>query len=161
MLIVPGDDPCSDVVADLGDHDGTSMTWMVNLPAGTNVMISLEDGNGDEAWSGAMVVGPSNDSSCLPAASSAVSSTPDAVSSTPDAVSSSRSSDTQGSSTLYVPPVATEASPTPAPSSSGGAVAVGAANAGDNPLSNGAFSFRQFSIPAMVLSAAAAVFVLA
>jgi hypothetical protein len=39
--------------ADLGDHSSTSMTWKnINLPAGTKVMLSLEDANEDEAWSG-------------------------------------------------------------------------------------------------------------
>ena len=38
--------------ADLGDHNGLSMTWKVNLAAGTKVMLSLEDGSSDEAWSG-------------------------------------------------------------------------------------------------------------
>jgi hypothetical protein len=38
--------------ADLGDHNGLSMTWkQVNIPAGTKVLVSLEDGNEDDGWS--------------------------------------------------------------------------------------------------------------
>ncbi len=36
---------------DLGDHDGTTMTYSVALPAGQKVLLSLQDANGDEAWS--------------------------------------------------------------------------------------------------------------
>ena len=37
---------------DLGDHNGTSITWNVGLSAGTQVILSLVDANEDEAWSG-------------------------------------------------------------------------------------------------------------
>ena len=90
---------------DLGDHNGTSMTWSaVNLAAGTQVLLSLEDADGDEAWSGnvcvvtspmirnrflrffdQLTVAASNSTSCLPGAavSSAVAS---ASSATPSPV---------------------------------------------------------------------------
>ena len=38
--------------ADLGDHNGTSVTYKVAIPSGTQVQLSLEDAAGDEAWSG-------------------------------------------------------------------------------------------------------------
>lgn len=37
---------------DLGDHNGTSMTWKVTQPAGSKLVFSLEDAKGEEAWSG-------------------------------------------------------------------------------------------------------------
>ena len=37
---------------DLGDHDGTSFTWKANVAAGEKIQLSLEDGTGEEAWSG-------------------------------------------------------------------------------------------------------------
>ena len=32
------------------------MTWKANLAAGTQLQLSLEDANGDEAWSGTVSV---------------------------------------------------------------------------------------------------------
>jgi len=37
--------------ADLGEYDTNSATWTVALPAGWQVMISIEDGTQDDAWS--------------------------------------------------------------------------------------------------------------
>lgn len=67
LIVVPNSDPCGDAIADLGDHNGLSMTWLAALPAGMSLLFSLEDASGAEAWSGTMVVGASNDSSCVPA----------------------------------------------------------------------------------------------
>lgn len=49
-----GKEEKSDILcsADLGDHTTTTLTWKAALPAGTKVQLSLEDANGDEAWSG-------------------------------------------------------------------------------------------------------------
>ncbi|KAJ3538128.1 hypothetical protein NM688_g6563 [Phlebia brevispora] len=75
LIVVPSDDPCNGILADLGDHDGLSMTWTANLTAGTEVELSLQDANGDEAWSGPITIAASNDTSCLAASSAAASST--------------------------------------------------------------------------------------
>ena len=40
--------------ADLGDITGLTTTWTVNIPAGENVTFSVQDNNGDEAWSGSV-----------------------------------------------------------------------------------------------------------
>jgi len=37
---------------DLGDFTTLSTTFTVNLASGTQVVLSLEDASGDEAWSG-------------------------------------------------------------------------------------------------------------
>ena len=37
---------------DLGDHDGTHISWTVNVEVGKQVMFSLLDKNDQEAWSG-------------------------------------------------------------------------------------------------------------
>jgi hypothetical protein len=70
LLVVPGDDPCDEPLADLGDHDENHMTWTNKLPAGTKVMLSVLDANEDEGWSGEITVGESTDDSCLPGKSS-------------------------------------------------------------------------------------------
>ncbi|KZT29747.1 hypothetical protein NEOLEDRAFT_1106320 [Neolentinus lepideus HHB14362 ss-1] len=168
LIVVPASDPCSDVLADLGDHQGTSMSWKVNFPAGTQLMFSLEDDNGDEAWSGSMTVGGSSDASCLPAVSSSAAASSAAASSAAASSSAAVSSSAAASgssarTTLVVSPAATgaaKAAATVSASSSGAAVPVGAANAGLDPTS-GAFSVRQFSTPVMLLSAVAALVALA
>ena len=43
-----------------GNHQSTSLTWLVNIPAGTQAMFSLLDANGDEAWSGAVSKNPAS-----------------------------------------------------------------------------------------------------
>ncbi|KAG5351459.1 hypothetical protein C0989_006377 [Termitomyces sp. Mn162] len=170
LIVVSAEDPCGDALFDLGDHDGTSIHWTAALPAGANVQISVEDSTGDEAWSGVITVGKSNDSSCVPAsvadiaksesASEAASSSIQASSSAK--ASSAKASSTQASSTTAQSPsgttvvvtptatvnVAASTAEDPAPS------AVGAA--ASNPLlGNGASSMRQSA--SVVLGALAAV----
>ena len=38
--------------ADLGDTHNKTLTWKADIPAGTQVVLSLEDATGEEAWSG-------------------------------------------------------------------------------------------------------------
>ncbi|KAH9176338.1 hypothetical protein EDB89DRAFT_1827502, partial [Lactarius sanguifluus] len=52
VIIANQTDPCGEEVADLGDHNSTSLSWNVTIPSGWNVMISVEDAEGEEAWSG-------------------------------------------------------------------------------------------------------------
>ncbi|KIM73265.1 hypothetical protein PILCRDRAFT_829279 [Piloderma croceum F 1598] len=71
LVIVSSDDPCGDILADLGGGlKGTSMTWpKANLSSdiiGKTVSLSLQDNNGLEAWSGAIKF-VKNDTSCLTA----------------------------------------------------------------------------------------------
>ncbi|KAI9428320.1 hypothetical protein H4582DRAFT_2107045 [Lactarius indigo] len=65
VIIVNQTDPCGEEVTDLGDHNSTSLSWNVTIPSGWNVMISIEDAEGEEAWSGSIAVKPSNNTSCL------------------------------------------------------------------------------------------------
>ncbi|OAX37294.1 hypothetical protein K503DRAFT_857447 [Rhizopogon vinicolor AM-OR11-026] len=117
LLIVPADDVCGDALADLGDQTGLSTTYTVALASGTQVVLSLEDADGNEAWSGTVTVASSSDSSCLTA------STPTTYSGT----------------TLSLANTAAAASPTTSTFSP-----AGAANAGLDPTS-GAMSIRPFS----------------
>ncbi|KAK0207216.1 hypothetical protein IW262DRAFT_1302912 [Armillaria fumosa] len=41
--IVPGSDPDGPLLEDLGEQDGTNMTWTVNLSAGTSVILAIRD----------------------------------------------------------------------------------------------------------------------
>ncbi|OBZ72532.1 hypothetical protein A0H81_07604 [Grifola frondosa] len=155
LIVVPSADPCNSVIADLGDHTTTHITWKVQLAAGTDVMLSLEDSNGDEAWSGAITVEGSNDTSCLPGAKSS-----EAAASTTASSASHTSSTTAASA--HCSPSSDATTTAASTSTSSGAVAVGAANAGIQPFgsSNGAFAMRQLNTPVLALSAVAALFAL-
>ncbi|KAI0064972.1 hypothetical protein BV25DRAFT_1989702 [Artomyces pyxidatus] len=133
VLIVPEADECGDALADLGDHTGLSLTWNVTLPAGKQILVTVEDSAGNEAWSQPITVQSSSDSSCLSAADRA----------------SLKSLSATPSGTSLLPTASVPVEPTDA------VAPVGAANAGVNPLeaTSGAFSIRQIYTPAMVLSA--------
>jgi len=140
LIVVHSTDPCGDPIVDLGDHDGTSLTWKVNITSGTKVQLSLEDATGEEAWSGIITVGKSDDDSCL---------SDDPKKPEPDSAPGP-------GTTLVVTP--TTIVPASGPTTSSTPSAVGAAgNAGANPLSSGAANVRQASTPVLVLGALAAV----
>jgi hypothetical protein len=137
LVIVASDAPCGDILADLGGgHKGTSFTWSnVTLPddmVGKNVSLSLQDADGDEAWS-------------------------DGIPYTKTATSCKNTTTTTAPGTSTIPANA-EATPASDPSTttSGGAVAAGAANVGHNPLSGGALTSRQTSGSVLAVSALAA-----
>jgi len=146
IIVVPENNPCTETLADLGDHTGTTYKWKVNVSAGNTVLLSIEDSKGEEAWSGAITVESSDDASCLPgntnSSSSGVPSSP--APSTP-------------ATTLVADGPGPSSSATPSES----AIVVGAAANGDNPLGNGSPSVRQFSGAAFAVTALAAVAALA
>ncbi|KAL6302403.1 hypothetical protein BKA93DRAFT_793238 [Sparassis latifolia] len=162
LVVVNSDDPCGDAIDDLGDYNGLATNWTVNVPAGMSVTFSLMDSQGDEAWSGDMVVGQSDDASCLSANSSdssSASSTASSGSSSASVDSSAIPAEAEPKTTLYVSPSFAEptASSHSASASSSAAVPVGAANAGTNPTNSAGYSMREYSAPIMVLSAIAAI----
>jgi len=145
LIVVPNDAPCDEVLVDLGDHSVNSLTWQANLTAGSQVLLSLQDNNGQEAWSNTITVGKSNDTSCLLANTTA----------------SASSSAPASSSTLVIPAghLNAPSSAAQAPSSSAPAVPVGAVNAGDNPTGiNGASAIHKLSSSVVTISVVAAVF---
>ncbi|EKM58339.1 uncharacterized protein PHACADRAFT_252592 [Phanerochaete carnosa HHB-10118-sp] len=174
LVVVPSDAPCDSdkVLADLGDQlQNQSITWNVNLPAGTQVMLSLVDANENEAWSGTITVGGSDDSSCLAATSS--SSVAPLTSANVSAVASGVASSAAPpipavtpATTLTVPAdfsIPADSTPTDtAPvseSSEPAAVPIGAANAGVLPNSNSASVAHKIGGSFVALAAVAAFFV--
>ncbi|KAF9243406.1 hypothetical protein BU15DRAFT_43035 [Melanogaster broomeanus] len=137
ILIVNADDVCGDAIEDLGNMTSLAVTWTVNLAAGSQVVLSLGDAAGNEAWSGTITVGDSNDSSCLAGTSAA----PSAPLTTPTPVPSGA---------VASGGAATVASATPS-----AFAPAGAANAGLNP-SSGAFSMRPVSAISVIGSAVVA-----
>ncbi|KAG0700281.1 hypothetical protein DFH29DRAFT_807840 [Suillus ampliporus] len=129
LLVVPADDVCGEALVDLGNQTSLSTSWTVNVASGTQVVLSLEDADGNEAWSGTMTVASSSDSSCL------TSSTP----------STAPSSGTTQVFMLTISPSSTSTSATTTFSPAG------AANAGLAPAS-GALSIRPLSALTSVVS---------
>ncbi|KAF8554634.1 hypothetical protein OG21DRAFT_1496920 [Imleria badia] len=128
LYIASADDICGVALVYFGDQTSTSLTWTVNLAAGTQVVLYVEDAVENNAWSGTITVGDSNDTSCL--------------TSTPSSLATSSSSGTS----LTAPPsggVATSTTSSSSPTSSAYAP-VGAAGAGIVPVS-GAFSTSPLS----------------
>ncbi|KAJ7593259.1 hypothetical protein C8J56DRAFT_930692 [Mycena floridula] len=72
IVAVAAADPCGDILADLGDVNGTTLTWTPKLAPGQNIMLSIEDVNGEEAWTGNFSV-LAGSTSCLTAKSSSTS----------------------------------------------------------------------------------------
>jgi len=140
LVLVESDKPCGDILAELGDHSGTTYTWNnVSLPSsyiGKQITLSIEDADGNEGWSDGFTY-----EACTTTSSSSSAST----TLTPAAA--------VGAGTTTIP-----YTPAAQTTTSAGAVAVGAANAGANPLSNGAFSARQTSASVLVASVVAGLF---
>ncbi|TCD61608.1 hypothetical protein EIP91_008173 [Steccherinum ochraceum] len=144
IIVAPASDPCNTVLADLGgNHTTTSLTWNTNLKAGTEVVFSLLDDNGDEGWTGSITIKPSNDSSCLPA-----SQQPSTTANVPATTLVVPAGNAQNTPPAVNPP--SQAQPT-----DNGAVPVGAANAGINPLDSGASAFHKFSGASVAISVVA------
>ncbi|KIK16124.1 hypothetical protein PISMIDRAFT_278092 [Pisolithus microcarpus 441] len=129
LIIVPADDVCGNSLESLGDFTSLETTWLVNLASGTQVVLSLEDASGNEAWSGAITVGASNDTSCLQSSSASPTTTPPA-----NVAQTSATSHSAAATTTYSP--------------------AGAANAGSLPAS-GALAIRPLS-PLTIVGAAVA-----
>ncbi|KAI0331867.1 hypothetical protein GY45DRAFT_1247927 [Cubamyces sp. BRFM 1775] len=164
VAFVDPSDPCGTTLQDFGDdHTTNHITVKPAVTAGTKVMISVIDSDGQEGWSGEITVKAGNDTSCVPGAASSAASTK--ASST--AASETATSGATSGTTLTVPGAAvnpeadpTGTSATSVPSGNGGATAVGAANEGILGGSNGALASVKFSASALfvtVLGAVAAV----
>jgi hypothetical protein len=139
VLAVPPSDPC-DTIADFGDHNGTSGTFTVPAPAGSTVAFLVIDSNAAEAWTNNIVIGASNDTSCLSAAQlSSIAAASSSSSSSSSVAASSQSaasattlvvSPTGGSGSGSGPAGAVESDAPDAPNTSGAASAAGATAVG-------------------------------
>ncbi|KAJ8521932.1 hypothetical protein ONZ45_g1451 [Pleurotus djamor] len=164
ILITKDDEPCGDALADLGDFNGTVGKWKVALPAGSKVQLSIEDADGEEAWTEVITVKGSDDASCVPsrlavASSSSVASASASASTSSTEASASDAPVAVAGTTLVVPAaigsttVSAGAGPTP----------VGAANAGSDPFSrasNSAPALHNTNLPIMIVAAFSAYFAL-
>ncbi|KAJ3893254.1 hypothetical protein GG344DRAFT_75138 [Lentinula edodes] len=167
LIMVSPDDPCGDALVDLGDQDGTSVSWTPNVAPGTQLELSLVDANDEEAWSGTITVAQGSDTSCVPAdalaaASSSVAAVSTSISSSSadasSAVSSISASVAVTGTTLVVTGAATASASSASASSSSGPVGAVGENGPLEASSNGAMTLA--TTPIMVLSAVAGILVL-
>ncbi|KAH7341547.1 hypothetical protein B0J17DRAFT_647061 [Rhizoctonia solani] len=65
LSIIPAGQPGATPLYDFGQQTGSSVTWIVNIPPGTQVTCQLRDSTGALAYSAPVSIHPSSDSSCL------------------------------------------------------------------------------------------------
>ncbi|KAL5634738.1 hypothetical protein ACGC1H_002692 [Rhizoctonia solani] len=65
VSIIPGGQPGAAALVDFGQQTGSSLTWNVNLAAGTSITFQLRDSTGAVAYSAPATVQGSSDSSCV------------------------------------------------------------------------------------------------
>jgi len=163
LLVVPADDECGDAIDEVDSLTSLSTSYLVNLAAGTQVVLYLEDSDGNDAWSSNITVQSSSNSSCLESGSLAASNfTASATSpTTSSSPSSSPSATLSGAdSSEPTPPPADAGSSSADSSSSSSSSDGGAVNAGSSTSSNGALPIQSFSATVMIGSVFAAFFVL-
>ncbi|KAJ7510972.1 hypothetical protein B0H11DRAFT_1956801 [Mycena galericulata] len=107
----------NDIVNSFNSVSGTSVTWTVDASAGTSLMFTIRDNNGDTTSSAPFTVGPGSGDSCLP--------------------SNPPPSGTGGSSVTSVAPATSPSNSPPAtsPSQTSGPPPTGASNTASNTVS--------------------------
>ncbi|KAK0505416.1 hypothetical protein EDD18DRAFT_1344234 [Armillaria luteobubalina] len=63
--IVPASDPDGPLLEDLGEQEGTNMTWTVNLSAGTSIILAIRDSEAVSIQSDVVQIQNSTDGCCL------------------------------------------------------------------------------------------------
>ncbi|KAG9089115.1 hypothetical protein FRC06_001713 [Ceratobasidium sp. 370] len=92
ISIIPGGQPGAAALKDFGQQTGNSLTWNVDIPAGTSITLQLRDSTGVVAYSAPTTILNSSDSSCLgqnPSGSGSPTATAPGPSSTEPSSSSS------------------------------------------------------------------------
>lgn len=100
LSVLPAGEVSAAPIANLPDQTGSSgsYVWTVNIPSGTNITISINDGSGVANYASPLVVLPSSDSSCLSGSSSSSSGAAGGAASSTSAASSSAASATSRAS---------------------------------------------------------------
>ncbi|KIL67522.1 hypothetical protein M378DRAFT_73290 [Amanita muscaria Koide BX008] len=162
LVIVDSKDPCGDVILDLGEFKETSISWTVQLPVHAAISLYIEDSGTQDAWSGSINVLASNDQTCIPASVRHYYNIPD---STPTPTPGSAGKAGNGtyvhlfqslhSTDFFLIIIRLVVTPTfsVSPNHTPNATPIGAANAGTNPLENGAVSMRHVGTPLATIGA--------
>ncbi|WWC61818.1 uncharacterized protein I303_104403 [Kwoniella dejecticola CBS 10117] len=83
LAVIPGGQPSAAALQDLGEQQGNSLTWTVNVAAGQSITLKVTDSTGVVNYNQAVTIQEGSSSACLTAAatsSAASASTPAAVS---------------------------------------------------------------------------------
>ncbi|TFK40370.1 hypothetical protein BDQ12DRAFT_772610 [Crucibulum laeve] len=118
LSILPGNQPGAAALVDLGRQDGNSVTWTVNVAAGTSLGLTIRDSSGATAQSAAFTPNAGTDTSCVGQNPSSAGG-----SSSSGTTPSSSASSSSGSSSTVIP----------VPSSSAPPSTVGTTSAGTTP----------------------------
>ncbi|KAJ1307830.1 hypothetical protein OPQ81_001912 [Rhizoctonia solani] len=65
LSLIPGGQPGAAPLKDFGKQSGTSMTWVVDIPAGTSITCQLRDALGVVAYSAPVTIQSGYESSCV------------------------------------------------------------------------------------------------
>ncbi|KAI0264479.1 hypothetical protein BC834DRAFT_1042389 [Gloeopeniophorella convolvens] len=171
VIVVDEANECGPTLADLGDHNSSSLTWTVSIPAGKKVLVSVLDGKSQEAWSGPIEVQPSSNTSCLSAADRAAigGNATSIVVSLPGSSSAAAPSSTPAAPATPATPIiygGQSTDGTPDASLNPDANSPDANNAGSDPAApigavSGALSSYRLSAPALALGAITALLAVA
>lgn len=73
LSIIPGGQPDAPALEPFPTTEATSMTWIVDIPSGTSITVSLKDNTGAMAYSDMVTIqpNPQGDKSCPPSSASA------------------------------------------------------------------------------------------
>ncbi|KAG6842309.1 hypothetical protein C0991_010597 [Blastosporella zonata] len=115
--ILPGNQPTAQALLSFDQTSATSLTWTVNIAAGTSIGLDIRDSTGTVAQSAAFTVNPGTDSSCVGQNPSSTSSTATAGNTSP-ATTSAAATTTSTSATTTTAPATTAPTTTAAPTTS-------------------------------------------
>ncbi|KAI9304199.1 hypothetical protein BJ944DRAFT_164039, partial [Cunninghamella echinulata] len=65
LSLHPGNEPDAPAIVNFGQQNGTSLTWNVNVKAGTSVGLTIRDSTGVTAQSAPFEINAGPDKSCL------------------------------------------------------------------------------------------------
>ncbi|KAJ1032494.1 hypothetical protein NDA16_000518 [Ustilago loliicola] len=162
LSVLPAGQVSAAPISQLPDQTGASgsYVWTVNIPSGTNITITINDGSGVANYASPLVVLPSSDSSCLNGGSSSSAAAGGSASSSASAASSSAASSTSraSSSAASATSSAAQSSSRASSSSSGPASSTSAAPAQTSSSApNAAAAFSPSTAGLSVLAVAGAI----
>ncbi|KAK7454660.1 hypothetical protein VKT23_011413 [Stygiomarasmius scandens] len=132
LSILPGGQVSATALKSFDSTNATSITWTVDIAAGTSITLQIRDSTGTVAYSDVVTIQSSSDDSCVSSSTAASGSTGAAVSTTANTGT--------GTSTGTVTGTTTRATST-SPSSSGSSTASSASTSSSNTALRGTVSY--------------------
>ncbi|KAF8910669.1 hypothetical protein CPB84DRAFT_1743490 [Gymnopilus junonius] len=113
LSIVPGNQPGAAALFDFGQQNGNSITWTVNVTAGTTLGLDLRDNTGTLAQSASFTIQSSTNTACLTSTGSSSSGSSSPSGSTPAGSTTSTSTTSAASTPATTAPANTNTAITP------------------------------------------------